>query len=79
MPETNLFEIQATDEDGSAVAEPTERLRSLGLEEQRSKLSHYISDLEGEYEMVADGAERAHLSKLLAAARRYLADLQRPS
>ena len=76
MPETNLFQIQVTDEDGSAVAEPTDWLKSLEVDEQISKLKHYIADLQGEYEMVADGAERGHLSKLLSAARHYLTELE---
>ena len=77
MSETNLFEIEALDEDHSAKAKPTAWLHSLPVEDQLKKVRHYLSDLQGEYSMLADGAERAHLAVLLSAATQYLRELER--
>jgi hypothetical protein len=77
MSESNLFEIEALDEDHSTRAKPTARLHSLPVEDQRKKVRHYLSDLQGEYDLLADGAERAHLAVLLSAARQYLHELER--
>lgn len=77
MSETNLFEIEALDEDHSAKAKPTAWLYSLPVEDQLKKVRHYLSDLQGEYNMLADGAERAHLAVLMGAARQYLHELER--
>ncbi|MGF1613622.1 MAG: hypothetical protein ACFCVA_06815 [Gammaproteobacteria bacterium] len=77
MSEANLFEIEALDEDHSFRAKPTDWLHSLPLEEQLTKVRHYLSDLQGEYDMLADGAERAHLAVLMGAAKQYLHELER--
>lgn len=77
MSESNLFEIEVLDEDHTARAEPTVWLRSLSVEDQLKKVRHYLSYLQGEYDMLADGVERAHLSVLMAAARQHLHELER--
>ena len=77
MSETNLFEIEALDEDHSSRAKPTTWLKSLPVEVQLKKVRHYLSDLQGEYERVADGAERAHLAVFMGAAKQYLHELER--
>jgi hypothetical protein len=77
MTEANLFEIEALDEDHSARAKPTAWLHSLPVEDQLKKVQHYLSDLQGEYKMVSDGAERAHLAVLMGAAKQYLHELER--
>ncbi len=75
MPESNLFEIQAIDEFRTTVAEPTEWLKSLPVEAQVTKLEHYLQDLQAEYDMVADAAERSRVAVLMRAARDYLTKL----
>ncbi|MGC1953620.1 MAG: hypothetical protein WA970_13840 [Gammaproteobacteria bacterium] len=77
MSETNLFEIETLDEDHSTRAKPTAWLHSLPLEDQLKKVQHYLSDLQGEYKMVGDGAERAHLAVLMGAAKQELHELER--
>lgn len=76
MPESNLFEIQAVDEDHSVTVEPTEWLKSLPISEQITKLRHYLTDLQAEYESVVDAMEQARISAIMAAARRYLNQLK---
>lgn len=77
MSEINLFEIEALDEDHSSRAKPTAWLKSLPVEDQLKKVRHYLHDLQGEYKMVADGAERAHLAVLISAAKQHLHELER--
>ena len=76
MSETNLFEIETLDEDHSSIAKPTTWLKSLPVEVQLKKVRHYLSDMQGEYDMVADGAERAHLAVFMGAAKQYLHELE---
>lgn len=76
MPETNLFEIQVLDEDNTVLAEPTPWLKSLPTASQVRKLRHYLTDLKGEYDMEADATEQVRISKIMAAARHYLDELQ---
>jgi hypothetical protein len=75
MAESNLFEIEALDEDHSSKARPTTWLKSLPIADQLKKTRHYLSELQGEYDMVADGAERAHLAVLMGAAKHHLREL----
>ena len=75
MTESNLFEIEALDEDHSSKAHPTTWLKSLPVADQMKKTRHYLSELQGEYDMVADGAERAHLAVLIGAAKHHLHEL----
>jgi len=75
MSESNLFEIEALDEDHSSRAKPTTWLKSLPVADQLNKTRHYLSELKGEYDMVADGAERAHLAVLIGAAKQHLHEL----
>jgi len=75
MTESNLFEIEALDEDHSSKAHPTTWLKSLPVADQLKKTRHYLGELEGEYDLVADGAERAHLAVLIGAAKHHLHEL----
>jgi len=77
MSETNLFEIEVLDEDHSSRAKPTSWLKSLPVEDQLKKVRHYLSDMQGEHDRVADGAERAHLAVFVGAAKQYLHELER--
>ncbi|MDQ2696042.1 MAG: hypothetical protein M3Z21_11830 [Pseudomonadota bacterium] len=76
MPEANLFEIYAADEFHTTVAEPSEWLKSLPAEEQIEKIRHYLADLQGEYDQVADSQERSRIAVLMGAARRHLTSLE---
>ena len=77
MSESNLFEIEALDEDHSSVAKPTTWLKSLPVDDQLKKTRHYLRELQGEYDMVADGAERTHLAVLMGAAKHYMHEFER--
>lgn len=76
MTERNLFEIFPTDESNTLVVEPTVYLRSLPPEEQAVRVRHFLAELQHEYDDVADKAEQARVSRLMAAARQHLAKLQ---
>lgn len=76
MPETNLFEIYATDEFHSTAVEPSAWLKSLPIAERIDKLEHYLADLQAEYDMVVDATERARISILKTAARHYLDEIK---
>jgi hypothetical protein len=75
MPESNLFEIYATDEFRGIAVEPTSFLRSLPQGEQIARLRRYLHDLQAEYEDAADQAEKARISVLQKAARQHLREL----
>lgn len=75
MTERNLFEIFPTDEFNTLVVEPTEHLKSLPPEQQIVRVRHYLAELQHEYDDVADKAEQARVSRLMAAARQHLAKL----
>ena len=76
MTESNLFEIETLDEDHSSRAQPTTWLRSLPVADQLKKTRHFLSELQGEYDRLADGAERAHLAVLMGAAKHHLHELE---
>lgn len=76
MPETNLFEIYATDEFHSTAVEPSEWLKSLPITEQMEKLERYLADLQAEYDLVVDATERARISILKTTARHYLDEIK---
>ncbi len=75
MPQTNLIEIVATDEFHGTAAYPSEYLKSLPRDERIAKLITFIEALQGEYELAADGAERARVAVLKQAAKEYLKTL----
>ena len=75
MTERNLFEIFPIDEFNTMVVEATGHLKSLPVDEQIARVKHYLSELQHEYDDVADASERARVSKLMAAARQHLAGL----
>ena len=72
MPESNLLEITAADEFGTTVAEPTPWLKSLPSDQQISKLSRYIDELNGEYDGASDEKEKSRIAILRRAAQKHI-------